>query len=213
NVDLLVFEGSAYEFAFAASQDPNHCFGNVLTISSHADKEVDYGDMNSEMLFSAFLDDETRSQLSDYDALAVIPSSALSKNDPSVADPVVSVDALYSLAFDGQTGNADDDFWVKSLSAAIYNNDGFSGDGAAIYNNDDESFVSYVRAAVSKRRQQQEEEEVVTTMDTFGAALMHTLQDPLYGDYPPKFVTGDLVSFVSAFARLVNEVIRRGPLI
>ncbi|CAN0537108.1 unnamed protein product, partial [Ectocarpus sp. 8 AP-2014] len=24
NVDLLVFEGSAYEFAFAASQDPNH---------------------------------------------------------------------------------------------------------------------------------------------------------------------------------------------
>lgn len=180
--------------------------------------QADHGDMNSEMLFSAFLDDETRSQLSDYDALAVIPSSALSKNDPSVADPVVSVDALYSLAFDGQTDNPDDDFWVKSLSVGEggeVGGSGFSGDGAAIYNNDDESFVSYVRAADGKRRQQQEElsgEEAVTIIDTFGAALMYTLEDPLYGDCPPKFVTGDLVSFVSDFARLVNEVTRRGPL-
>ncbi|CAN0427803.1 unnamed protein product [Ectocarpus sp. 12 AP-2014] len=201
NVDLLVFEGSAFEFAFAASQDPNHCFGNVLIISSHADREADYGDMNSEMLFSAFLDDETRSQLSNYDALAVIPSSALSKNDPSVADPVVSVDALYSLAFDGQTDNPDDDFWVKSLSVGEggdVGGSGFSGDGAAIYNNDDESFVSYVRAANGKRRQQQEEvsgEEAVTTIDTFGAALMYTLEDPLYEDQPAKFVTGDLLSY------------------
>ncbi|CAN0367563.1 unnamed protein product, partial [Ectocarpus sp. 12 AP-2014] len=200
NVDLLVFEGSAFEYAFAASQDPSHCFGNVLIISSHADKEADYGDMNSEMLFSAFLDDETRSQLSDYDALAVIPSSALSKNDPSVADPVVSIDALYSLAFDGQTDNPDDDFWVKSLSVGEggdVGGSGFSGDGAAIYNNDDESFVSYVRAANGKRRQRQEEvsgEEAVTTIDTFGAALMYTLEDPLYEDYPAKFVTGYLVS-------------------
>ncbi|CAN0355474.1 unnamed protein product [Ectocarpus sp. 6 AP-2014] len=201
NVDLLVFEGSAYEFAFAASQDPNHCFGSVLTISSHADKEVDYGDMNSEMLFSAFLDDETRSQLSDYDALAVIPSSALSKNDPSVDDPVFSVDDLYSLAFDGQTDNPDDDFWVKSLSMGEgggVGGSGFSGDGAAIYNNDDESFVSHVRAADGKRRQQQEElsgEEAVTTMDTFGAALLQTLEDPLCVDCPLKFVTGDLLSY------------------
>ncbi|CAM9980731.1 unnamed protein product [Ectocarpus sp. 4 AP-2014] len=201
NVDLLVFEGPAFEIAFAASQDQNQCFGNVLTIPSHADKEVDYGDMNSEMLFGAFLDDETRSQLSDYDALAVIPSSALSKNDPSVADPIVSVDALYSLAFDGQTDNPDDDFWVKSLSVGEggdVGGSGFSGDGAAIYNNDDESFVSYVRAADGKRRQQQEElsgEEEVTTIDTFGAALMYTLEDPLYDDCPAKFVTGDLVSF------------------
>ncbi|CAM9966819.1 unnamed protein product [Ectocarpus sp. 6 AP-2014] len=201
NVDLLVFEGSAYEFAFAASRDPNHCFGSVLTISSHADKEVDYGDMNSEMLFSAFLDDETRSQLSDYDALAVIPSSALSKNDPSVDDPVFSVDDLYSLAFDGQTDNPDDDFWVKSLSMGEgggIGGSGFSGDGAAIYNNDDESFVSYVRAADGKRRQQQEElsgEEAVTTMDTFGAALLQTLEDPLCVDCPLKFVTGDLLSY------------------
>ncbi|CAB1117191.1 unnamed protein product [Ectocarpus sp. CCAP 1310/34] len=40
NVDLLVFEGSAFEIAFAASRDRNHCFGNVLIIRSYADKEV-----------------------------------------------------------------------------------------------------------------------------------------------------------------------------
>lgn len=181
--------------------------------------QADYGDMTSEMLFTAFLDDETRSQLSDYDALAVIPSSALSKNDPSVADPVVSVDDLYSLAFDDQTDNPDDDFWVKSLSVGEggdVGSAGFSGGGAAIYNNDDESFVSYVRAADEKRRRQQQEElngeEAPTMIDTFGAALMYTLEDPLYRDCPPKFVTGDLASFVSTFARLVNEVIRRGLL-
>lgn len=174
--------------------------------------------MNSEMLFSAFLDDETRSLLADYDALAVIPSSALPKDDAPVADPAVSVDTLYSLAFDDQTDNPDDDFWVKSLSVGEggdVGSAGFSGDGAAIYNNDDEHFVSYVRAADGKRRQRQEElsgEEAVAPIDTFGAALMYTLEDPDYGDCPPKFVTGDLVSGVSAFARLVNEAIRRGLL-
>ncbi|CAN0057230.1 unnamed protein product, partial [Ectocarpus fasciculatus] len=198
NVDLVVFEGSAFEFAFAASADPNHCFGSVLTIPSHGDKEADYGDMNSEMLFSAFLDDETRSLLADYDALAVIPSSALPKDGPPVADPAVSVDALYGLAFDDQTDNPDDDFWVKSLSVGEggdVGSAGFSGDGAAIYNNDDEHFVSYVRAADGKRRQRQEElsgEEAVVPIDTFGAALMYTLEDPDYGDCPPKFVTGHL---------------------
>ncbi|CAB1117190.1 unnamed protein product [Ectocarpus sp. CCAP 1310/34] len=188
-----------FSFAIHPRRPP---FKLCRVVRCAARTQADYGDMNSEMLFSAFLDDETRSQLSDYDALAVIPSSVLSKNDPSVADPVVSVDALYSLAFDGQTDNPDDDFWVKSLSVGEGGDaegSGFSGDGAAIYNNDDESFVSYVRAAnVKRRRQQQEEvsaEESVTTIDTFGAALMYTLEDPLYEDYPAKFVMGDLLSY------------------
>lgn len=39
NVDLVVFEASAFEYAYAASQDAHHCFGSVLTIPSHPDKE------------------------------------------------------------------------------------------------------------------------------------------------------------------------------
>ena len=159
----------------------------------------------ADMLYSAFLDRNVRSQLHEYDALAVIPSWDVVA---ATATTESFGDALYDLAFpiDGQNH----DFWVKHVlrGGSKKIRGGSSGSGreairgdVAIYNNVDVEFVSFVYVA---REQQQEREAQAekrwgsVTPRSFGEALSLTLEDPLYEEHAPMFVAASLVSAASS---------------
>lgn len=144
------------------------------------------------MLYSAFLDKDIRSQLSEYAALAVIPSWDDTAAAAAATD--LSVDTLYGLAFTqhGPEGK----FWVKTLTLEdpkkLSGGDGGSraGGHAAIYNNDDLELVDFVRAT-SKLQQG------APAGRTFHEALSSTLTEPRYEELAPMFVTAVLVSSVA----------------
>ncbi|CAM9959055.1 unnamed protein product [Pylaiella littoralis] len=154
---------------------------------------------SSEMLYSAFLENDVRSQLSEYDALAVIPGW---DSDDTATD--IYVDALYDLAF----RPAEKNFWVKTLTSRRQPKS-FSGaapvggvfvtrEDAAIYNNNDEELVDYIRVTHEYQQQSQRQESSLWgtkfSPRSFGAALSLTLKHPLHKSYASKFVAADLDS-------------------
>lgn len=151
------------------------------------------------MLYSAFLEDDLHSQLSEYDALAVIPGW-----ETDDATTKIPVDALYDLAFDPKEKN----FWVKTLtverqpkrlrgttgSAIVTRED------VAIYNNDDAELVDYIRVMHENQQRDQQQQHSLWgskfAPHSFGAALSLTLKYPLHKKFASMFVAADLVSAV-----------------
>ena len=134
-----------------------------------------------------FLDEDVRSQLSDYDALAVIEWDVLVASDRSFAE-------LYRAAF-----TSSESFWVKgsNLEGTNFHEDAADTkmwhvlghiNGNAIYNNNDPEFVEFVEHTLSRWGYQY----------PYDVALWATIADfpyswPLWQRYSSKFVTTNLV--------------------
>lgn len=151
------------------------------------------------MLYSAFLDKVVHSQLSEYDALAVIPSLG----DTATATDF-SVDTLHDLAFSQHASEGK--FWVKTLTLGgdpkkLRGGDGQNGRGgdASIYDNDDLEFVQFVRATSKLQRHQGQQQWGASASPTFDEALSLTLQEPHYEKRAVKFVTAGTVRTVAGW--------------
>eukprot|EP00903_Cladosiphon_okamuranus_P014588 g13529.t1 len=157
-------------------------------------RKANPGNANSpstKMLYSAFLDQGVHSQLSEYNALATIPSwdkDAATAND-------FSVDALYDMAFPLHA--PENRFWVKTLSLGggssklrgVLDQSSGGGDGASIYNNDDEAFAHFVRAASERQRLQKQRWGESAPSRSFDEALAVSLKDPRYERRASLFTT------------------------
>lgn len=140
------------------------------------------------MFYKMFLDEDVRSQLSEYNALAVIEWDVLVASEHSF-------EQLYNAAF-----HEPQDFWIKGShmggtefhttagSQELWNVLGHIN-GNALYNNDDPEFVEYVRYTSARFK-----------LDyPYDVALWLTVSDfpyswPLWQRYSGKFVTTNLVS-------------------
>lgn len=152
------------------------------------------------MLYSAFLDKDIHSQLSEYAALAVIPSW-----DAIATATDFSVDTLYNLAFPQH--DPEDNFWVKNLTLGgsttnLRGGDSQSrgGEGTSIYNNDDLELAGFVRDTTELQHRQKQSREA-SASPSFDEALSLTLKEPQYEKYIPMFVTAGLVSVVARFSQ------------
>ncbi|CAM9249732.1 unnamed protein product, partial [Hapterophycus canaliculatus] len=137
-----------------------------------------------------FLDEDVRSSLSEYDALAILEWDVLVASDRSF-------EQLYHAAF-----RTSEDFWVKgsNLEGTSLHSSAEMSDmwhvlghinGNAIYNNNDPAFVEYVD--YTRARWQYDH--------PYDVALWLTISDfpyswPLYQRYSNKFVVTNLISYV-----------------
>ena len=142
----------------------------------------------SVMFFKMFLDEDIRSQLSAYDALAIVEWDVLVASDRSFEE-------LYHAAF-----RVNEEFWVKGSnlegtnlhsSAEVSEMWRVLGhiNGNAIYNNNDPAFVEYVEYTRARWEYKY----------PYDVALWLTISDfpyswPLYQRYSSKFVITNLVS-------------------
>ena len=140
------------------------------------------------MFFKMFLDEDIRSELSEYDALAIVEWDVLVATDRSFEE-------LYHAAF-----RVNEDFWVKGSNLEGTNFHSTSEvsemwrvlghiNGNAIYNNNDPAFVEYVDYTRARWEYKY----------PYDVALWLTISDfpyswPLYQRYSSKFVITNLVS-------------------
>ena len=139
------------------------------------------------MFYKMFLDKGVRSELFDYDALAIMEWDVLVATDNSFEE-------LYHAAFRGN-----EDFWVKgsNLEGTNFHSSATVSEmwhvlghinGNAIYNNNDPAFVEYVDYTRTRW----------SYTYPYDVALWLTISDfpyswPLYQRYSNKFVTTNLV--------------------
>lgn len=153
---------------------------------------------SSDMLYNTFLDKGVHSQLSQYDALAAIPSW----DDTATATAKdFSADMLYDLAFPQH--DSEDKFWVKTMtlgggSKKLRGDDSLNtGDeGASIYNNDDSEFADFVRVTHELQPGFQQRWGMSALL-SFDEALSFALKNPQYNEYAPMFVTAGVVSTIA----------------
>lgn len=141
----------------------------------------------SVMFYKMFLDTDVRSNLSQYDALAIIEWDVLVASERSFEE-------LYYATF-----RVNEEFWVKgsNLEGTNFHSSSTMSDmwhvlghinGNAIYNNNDPAFVEYVRYTLSRWEYSY----------PYDVALWLTISDfpyswPLYQRFSNKFVTTNLV--------------------
>lgn len=139
------------------------------------------------MFYKMFLDEDVRSNLSEYDALAIIEWDVLVATDRSFEE-------IYYAAF-----RVNEEFWVKGSNLAgtsFHASAEVTGmwhvlghiNGNAIYNNNDPAFVEYVDYTLARWEFEY----------PYDVALWLTISDfphswPLYQRYSSKFVTTNLV--------------------
>eukprot|EP00903_Cladosiphon_okamuranus_P009984 g9470.t1 len=198
NVDLVLYyaEGeedrsAVEEAAGAIASTAGRCFANLRIVYAHLEKEEDaYPKGPSVMFYKMFLDADVRSQLSEFDALAIVEWDVLVATDRSFEE-------LYHAAF-----RVNEEFWVKGSnlegtnlhsSAEVSEMWRVLGhiNGNAIYNNNDPAFVEYIE--YTRARWEYEY--------PYDVALWLTISDfpyswPLYQRYSSKFVITNLISYV-----------------
>ncbi|CAM9350086.1 unnamed protein product [Scytosiphon promiscuus] len=198
NVDLVLYyaegeeDSAAVDAATGAIADSaGRCFANLRTVYAHLEKEEDaYPKGPSVMFYKMFLDERVRSELSEYDALAIVEWDVLVATDRSFEE-------LYHAAF-----RVNEDFWVKGSnlegtnlhsSAEVSEMWRVLGhiNGNAIYNNNDPAFVEYVDYTRARWEYKY----------PYDVSLWLTISDfpyswPLYQRYSSKFVITNLISYV-----------------
>ena len=161
----------------------------ILSTPYYVVQEDFYPKGPSIQFYKMFLDEEVRSQLVEYDALAIIEWDVLVASDSSFEE-------LYRTAFAGG-----DVFWIKGSNVGGTNFHATAEvqemwhvlghiNGNAIYNNKDPAFVEYIE--YTRARWQYEY--------PYDVALWLTISDfpyswPLWQRYSNKFVTTNLVSW------------------
>ncbi|CAM9131448.1 unnamed protein product, partial [Ectocarpus fasciculatus] len=198
NVDLVLYYAEGEEDAAsvdaattALADSAGRCFSKTLTVYAHLSEEDDvYPRGPSVMFYKMFLDERTRSNFSEYDALAIIEWDVLVATDRSFEE-------LYHAAF-----RVNEEFWVKgsNLEGTNFHSSSMMSDmwhvlghinGNAIYNNNDQAFVEYVDYTRARWEYNY----------PYDVALWLTISDfpyswPLYQRFSNKFVTTNLIAYV-----------------
>ncbi|CAM9322048.1 unnamed protein product, partial [Hapterophycus canaliculatus] len=208
SVDLVLYYGEGEEdskavdaAAATVSETAGRCFATTRTVYARLGDEDDvYPRGPSVMFYKMFLDDDVRSSLSEFDALAILEWDVLVASDRSF-------EQLYHAAF-----RTAEEFWMKgsNLEGTSFHSSAEVSDmwhvlghinGNAIYNNNDPAFVEYVDYTLARWQYGH----------PYDVALWLTISDfpyswPLYQRYSKKFVVTNLISYVG-YEHVTHETV------